>query len=203
MLDISNSWNCQQIWESAFFLCHHWLRWNQLSLWSRKNESHGSLEIHVRHYQGLYQNGHNNWDKEKVKVKQKWVWPIISFFNIAYRKNSPFLEVNHSRQAMLEDWVSIENCLSSKWGLTLSSVQSGTVHWKLDQSFPLYQTGGWIKGKNGIWVPHWSDYPIIADALLEIIRCGCKKHCSGNCTFCQYGLPCSPLCACYLLGCSR
>ena len=131
------------------------------------------------------------------------------FFNIAYRKSSPFFEVNLARQAMFADGVAIENCPPSKGALKQHILRAILLSRKwhkaleLRPELPSPSNWGWNKNKDNIWVPHWSDDLIVADALQKLIRCGCKKRCSGNCTCCQYGLPCTPLCKCYLLGCSK
>ena len=47
--------------------------------------------------------------KKGLKLNKNDFDLLQRFFNIAYRKTSPFLEVNQARQAMFADGVSIEN----------------------------------------------------------------------------------------------
>ena len=35
-------------------------------------------------------------------------------------------------------------------------------------------------------------------AVIELVKCGCKKLCKGNCSCAKNGLVCTPLCKCYL-----
>lgn len=146
-------------------------------------------------------------------VKAKLTEPDFNllqrYINISYRRSSPYVEVNHARQAMFAEGVSIENCPPSEGALKQHVLRAIllSVKWhkalELKPDLPSPSEWGWTKDKNGTWIPHWSDDPIVADTLQELIRCGCQKRCSGNCTCCQFGLPCTPLCGCHLLGCSR
>ena len=103
------------------------------------------------------------------------------FFNIAYQKSSPFFEVNHARQAMFADGVAIENCPPSKGALKQHILRGILISTKwhkalgLRPKLPSPSNWGWIKNKNNILVPHWSDDPIVAVTLQELIRCGYKK----------------------------
>jgi len=40
-------------------------------------------------------------------------------------------------------------------------------------------------------------------AVLELTKCGCKAGCTGKCSRCSNGLPCTPLCKCYGGDCSN
>ena len=63
-----------------------------------------------------------------------------SFFNIAYRKNSPFLEVNHSHQAMSVLQVRATFLLSTKWhsALEIRPELPPLSDWGLDQGQEWY-----------------------------------------------------------------
>jgi len=60
---------------------------------------------------------------------------------------------------------------------------------------------GW-KQVNGEWVPFWSALPEACKACKELIRCGCKVACRGNCKCFKTNLPCTDLCFC-CNSCSR
>ena len=38
-------------------------------------------------------------------------------------------------------------------------------------------------------------------AVLELVKCGCRISCCGNCSCLRHNLPCTPLCKCYSSGC--
>ena len=56
------------------------------------------------------------------------------------------------------------------WGEALSRIQNVSTpsNW------------GWKK-ENDVWVPHWTSLAPIAASCQELLKCGCKKNCSGNC----------------------
>ena len=39
--------------------------------------------------------------------------------------------------------------------------------------------------------------------VVELVKCGCKGECKGNCSCANNGLACTPLCKCYAAGCSK
>jgi hypothetical protein len=56
------------------------------------------------------------------------------------------------------------------WGQALSRIEI----------LPTPSNWGWKK-ENGVWVPHWTSLAPIAASFQELLKCGCKKNCSGNC----------------------
>jgi len=40
-------------------------------------------------------------------------------------------------------------------------------------------------------------------AVIEMVKCGCKGDCKGNCSCAKNELDCTPLCKCYAVGCSK
>lgn len=71
------------------------------------------------------------------------------------------------------------------WGQTLQTMQE----------LPSPSEWGWVKSEDG-WIPHWSDLAEASKACSELIRCGCKKGCRGNCKCTKADLPCTALCFC-------
>ena len=62
-----------------------------------------------------------------------------------------------------------------------------------EQYIPNVEDWGWIKG-NELISPMWTVLTEASKACYEIIKCGCKKGCSGNCKCKKYTLNCSELC---------
>ena len=40
-------------------------------------------------------------------------------------------------------------------------------------------------------------------AVIELIKCGCKKSCTKHCSCCKNAIPCTPLCKCYGMSCTN
>ena len=131
------------------------------------------------------------------------------FVCIMYRKSSPHVKVNEARHAMFAEGIAIEHIPPTEGALMQKAkralLQSIPWHYALDlcPPKPPAQNFGWKK-VNGKWKPHWSDLSIVVDSIRNLISCGCKKRCTGNCKCIQFvGLECTPACACYHKGCSR
>ena len=58
---------------------------------------------------------------------------------------------------------------------------------------------GWTKINNE-WVIYWTSLPPIAESCQELVKCACKKRCSGQCSCFRMGLPCTALCTCSCEG---
>jgi hypothetical protein len=71
------------------------------------------------------------------------------------------------------------------WGQTLSRIQN----------LPTPSNWGWKK-ENDVEVPHWTSLAPIAASSQELLKCGCKKNCSGNCKCFRSGLTCTALYSC-------
>ena len=53
---------------------------------------------------------------------------------------------------------------------------------------------GWVDPHN--WRPMWTTLPEASTAARELIRCGCKKGCTGRCKCKKAALKCTALCHC-------
>ena len=42
-------------------------------------------------------------------------------------------------------------------------------------------------------MPKWSELPVVVDVLRQLVKCKCKKPCSGNCKCNTMDLKCTPL----------
>ena len=54
---------------------------------------------------------------------------------------------------------------------------------------------GWYK-ENDSFVPYWTNLPEAANVCRELIKCNCKKSCSGRCKCFKANLQCTELCGC-------
>lgn len=54
---------------------------------------------------------------------------------------------------------------------------------------------GWIKDA-AEWQPLWTTLPEAATSCSELIKCSCKKGCSGRCKCSKAALKCTALCFC-------
>ncbi len=52
---------------------------------------------------------------------------------------------------------------------------------------------GWVKESNG-WQPLWTTLPEASNSCHELIRCRCKKGCTGCCKCAKAALKCTALC---------
>ena len=135
---------------------------------------------------------------DDTEVSARVLNKIQRFVCAMYRKSSPHGKVNKARHEMFSDGVAIENIPPAE-GVLLKKVKRAiltciTWHHALDLCSPKLdpQNLGWKK-ENGKWKPHWSDLPIVVDAMKTLISCGRKKKCTGNCKCVQFvGLDCTP-----------
>ncbi len=54
---------------------------------------------------------------------------------------------------------------------------------------------GWVHSDNG-WDIHWTTLPEATEACRQLLRCGCKKSCRGQCKCVKAALQCTALCYC-------
>ena len=69
---------------------------------------------------------------------------------------------------------------------------------------PSLENNGWNLREDGSgYEPVRCIRPPAPYAVLELVKCGCRKSCSGNCSCLKNNLPCTPLCKCFAWGCNR
>ena len=74
------------------------------------------------------------------------------------------------------------------WGQSLTT----------NQQLPSPSLYGWKReNEHSNWQIHWTDLADASLACRELIKCGCKKKCSGKCKCKKAELECTPLCACH------
>jgi hypothetical protein len=54
---------------------------------------------------------------------------------------------------------------------------------------------GWVQSDNG-WDIYWTTLPEATQACRQLLRCGCKKGCRGQCKCMKNALQCTALCFC-------
>ena len=66
---------------------------------------------------------------------------------------------------------------------------------------PVIEGNGWIV-KHDAYIPVVSNPPA-PRAVLDLTKCGCKSGCNGlRCGCYKNGIPCTPLCKCYVAYCA-
>ena len=55
---------------------------------------------------------------------------------------------------------------------------------------------GWKMIKQDQWEPLWTTESEASDICKELVKCGCKKGCRGNCKCIKASLRCTDLCNC-------
>ena len=60
---------------------------------------------------------------------------------------------------------------------------------------------GWTNPSH--WTPLWTTLPEASIASRQLLRCGCKKNCKGNCKCVKAALQCTALCQCNGEDCQR
>ena len=63
------------------------------------------------------------------------------------------------------------------------------------QVLPSFESWGWTRN-NGKIKPSWITIPEASKACYELIKCSCKKGCSGRCKCRQHQLACTEPCQC-------
>ena len=90
----------------------------------------------------------------------------------------------------------------------LPHIKRGNYIRKRDKSYllsksmlPKLEDNGW-NIKDNSYEPVRCVAPPAQKAVLELVKCGCRKKCSTNCSCLKNNLPCTALCKCYAWGCN-
>ena len=80
------------------------------------------------------------------------------------------------------------------------AVYQGALCWgqalHVQPDLPCPTEWGWQKTSAGQFKPLWTTLPEAAKICNELIKCGCKKCCTGRCRCKNSALPCNSLCSC-------
>ena len=120
---------------------------------------------------------------------------IERFVILMYDRTTTCTDINESRRklAIPPTYAALEQHIKRAayqgghiWGQTqkLAHVLLSPENW------------GWIKNADALYEPNWTTLPEAAKACYELICCGCKKGCRGQCKCKRANLQCTALCAC-------
>ena len=101
------------------------------------------------------------------------------------RKQRPYNGIPPSRAALVEHIKRPVLLAGHTWVSRYVSLQllPSPSRWGLEKA-------------SGVWVQHWTSLAPIAASCQELLKCGCRISCSGNCKCFRSVLPCTALCSC-------
>ena len=72
-------------------------------------------------------------------------------------------------------------------------------------SLPSPAAYGWEHlAEEGAYTPTRCVYPPAPDAVINLVKCGCKKGCTtGSCTCSKHNIPCTEVCGCLGYSCNN
>jgi hypothetical protein len=125
------------------------------------------------------------------------------FVIIMYNRTCTATNVNQARRELFTKGSrSIDHLPSTKSALIQhikrAILQASFIWWQALKPCPVIPsptTWGWQASHTG-WEPFWTDLPEASIACKELIHCGCKKGCRGQCKCHTLNLPCTELCYC-------
>ena len=129
---------------------------------------------------------------------------IERFLVLLYSRTSPLKKVNDARkQLFCHGNRQVENIPPTKEVLhqhvKRAAFQAGHI-WGQSQilkpEVPLPHEWGWVKSDKDGWQPFWMVMPEASKGCHQLIKCKCKKRCTGNCKCFVTNLPCTQLCLC-------
>ena len=123
---------------------------------------------------------------------------------LLYSRASAALTVNESRQELFSKKSrAIENIPPTRAALlqdTKCAVYQARHVWGsvliAKPQIPSPQEWCWQREESE-WKPVWTVLPQVQESCCELIHCGCKKGCTGQCKYCKANLKWQP-CATYL-----
>lgn len=129
---------------------------------------------------------------------------IERFIVLVYERTSNLTSINAARQRLFCK----NSCLVEHLPPTAAALKQHVLHsvyqaahiWRqaLDKQPSLPNPGdwGWDKTLGNVWHPLWTLLGQAQEHCYELIHCGCKKSCTGNCKCSKASLSCTALCAC-------
>lgn len=71
-------------------------------------------------------------------------------------------------------------------------------------SLPSPAAYGWkLLPEEGVYTPIRCVHPPAPDAVINLVKCGCKKGCTGLCSCSKNNLPCTEVCGCLGYSCNN
>ena len=130
---------------------------------------------------------------------------IERFVVLLYDRTSELFQVNQARQQLFAKGTrTLENIPPTYDALhqhvKRTAFQAGHIWGQSllrDPEVPSPGDWGWTKeGQSSSWQPLWTTLPHAQDCCYELIHCGCKKSCRGQCIYFKASLKCTALCSC-------
>lgn len=127
---------------------------------------------------------------------------IERFIVLLYDRTSSLQNVNEARQQCFCKHPGSPECIpptsaALKQHILRAVYQAGHV-WSqslvAEPELPGPNDWGWKKEES--WEPFWTTLGQAQDKCYELIKCGCKKTCRGNCKCSKANLNCTTLCNC-------
>ena len=133
-----------------------------------------------------------------------WMEPLERFVVLLYDRTSSQESVNQARkQLFTQKGRAIDGLPPTQAALIQhikrAAYQAGHCWGQMMVAAPeLPSPGdwGWKRKETGGWEVHWTTLPEATQACRELLRCGCKKGCSGKCKCFKAELNCTALCHC-------
>lgn len=140
---------------------------------------------------------------EEVQVDGAAFGAIERFIVSLYDRKSDLVSVNLCRKDLFSrKGRTIENIPPTQNALSLHirrAVYQSCHVWShsIEKDIPAVSPADWgWQLSDGSWVPVWITLPQASAVCKELIRCACKKACSGRCKCVSAHLHCTALCAC-------
>ena len=127
--------------------------------------------------------------------------PLIErFVVLLYSRTSTALTVNEARQELFSKKSrAIENFPPTQAALLQHTAYHSGHMWAsaliAKSQIPSPQEWGWRR-EGSEWKPVWTVLPQAQQSCYELIHCGCKKGCTGQCKCRKATLKCIVLCNC-------
>ena len=135
-------------------------------------------------------------------IRSSTISALERFVILMYDRTSDIVEINEARkQLFTQKSRSLENLpptlAALEQHIKRASHQSNCWNLALipDPDLPSPADWGWKKDQTG-WQPVWTNLPEASQSCSELIRCGCKKGCTGRCKCFKAALKCTALCFC-------
>ena len=120
---------------------------------------------------------------------------------LLYKRSTHLVDINELRKVLFAQGNrQLENIPPSKAALTehikRALFQAGHIWGQVLNANPVLPSPaefGWVKEEN-IWGPFWSIFTEASKGC--VIKCSCKRQCSGRCKCFKARMNCTQLCAC-------
>ena len=140
------------------------------------------------------------WKEDSMEVNPT----LERFIILMYCRTFDLTDIHQARYRLLASGRSMDRIPPTRAALFEHTERAKvtTKLWMLplikNPEIPSPLSYGWMqtKDKKSI-IPNWSDLPVVSKVLRQLIKCKCKKKCSGNCKCKNFELECNSLCACF------